>query len=132
MAIKPTVEVQGLREFRRDLKRIEPAVAKEMTHEIRAGAVPMLASARSLAPRLSGELSRSTRLSVTTKGVSIYSTLPQAPVLHWGATIEPRGAPITFPRTEFITKPVEAGADHLVESIGDGVERVASRLGWKR
>jgi hypothetical protein len=101
------IEIEGLTQFRKDLKRLEPAVAKEMTQDIRTGAAPMLASARSLAPRLSGELSRSIRLSVAV-----------------------RGAEIVFPRTEYITKPVEAGADALVENIGDSVERTANRLGW--
>jgi phage gpG-like protein len=128
--MKPVIETHGVKEFQRDLRRMQPEVAKELRQEIKAGAGPILASARLSAPKLSGTLARSIKLSVTARGVSIYSTVPYAPVVHWGGTISPRGVDITFARTEFITKSVEARADELVDDIGDSVERVAERLGW--
>jgi hypothetical protein len=126
------VEVNGVREFRRDLKKLEPAIDRELRGEIREAGATVLVRARSLAPRLTGELAQSLRLSVTQRGVSIYSALPQAPVLHWGGRIEPRGTAITFPRTEFITSAVEERADELLDDIGDGIERAALRAGWHR
>jgi hypothetical protein len=124
------VTTNGLREFRRDIRKLEPEVDKELGRELREVGGPVLSQARSLAPRLTGELARSLRLSVTQRSMSIYSTLPQAPVLHWGGTIRPRGVGITFPRTEFATRAILANADRLVDGIGDGVERAAERLGW--
>jgi hypothetical protein len=130
--IEPQIDVQGIREFRRDLKRLQPDIDRELRGEIREAGGVILVRARTLAPRLTGELARSLRLSVTQRGVSIYSPLPQAPVLHWGGTIEPRGAPITFPRTEFISQAVEDRADELLDDISDGVERAALKAGWHR
>lgn len=124
------LEVRGLREFRRDLRRIDPEVDKELRTSIRQSADRIRAEAASVAPYRSGALSRSLRISVTQRSASIYSTLPYAPVVHWGGTIEPKGVPIKFRRTEFISKAVERGADQLAEDIADGVERAARRTGW--
>jgi hypothetical protein len=127
----PSIEVKGLREFRRDLKRMDAATNKELSANLREGGGVVLTRARSLAPRLSGELANSLRLSVTQKAVSIYSTLPQAPVLHWGGRIEPRGVPIVFPRTEFGTRAAEEHGDELLENIADDIDRAAKPAGWR-
>jgi hypothetical protein len=132
VGIEPQVDVQGIREFRRDLKRLQPDIDRELRGDIREAGGKVLPVARAFAPTLTGELARSIRLSVTQRGVSIYSTLPQAPVLHWGGEISPRGVPITFPRTEFISEAVERQADELLDDIGDGVERAARKTGWHR
>lgn len=128
MADKPAAEVRGLREFRRDLRKLDTEADKELREGIRDAARTTLD--RADVPVRSGALKRSLKISVTARQVSIYSLLPYAPVVHWGGEIEPRGVPIRFPRTEFITKAVEAGADRLVEDIGDSVERAAKRAGW--
>jgi hypothetical protein len=132
MAREVQIETQGLREFRRDLKRMEPAIDKELRADIKAAAARVLAQAKADAPKQTGALSDSLRVSLTARGASIYSRLPYAPVVHWGGTIEPRGAPITFRATEFISRAIEAGADRLLDDIGDGVERAANRAGWHR
>ena len=62
---------------------------------------------------------------------SIGSTLAYAGVVHWGGVIRPRGVPITFPRTEFISRAVDDHTDQLVEDIADGVDRAARRAGWR-
>lgn len=131
MAQDVQVRVDGLREFRRDLRKVDREVDKELRGEIKDAANTVLEEARATAPIRTGALARSLKVSVTGRGASIYSALPYAPVVHWGGVIEPRGVPIRFPRTEFITRAVERGADRLVEDIGDGVERAAKRAGWK-
>jgi hypothetical protein len=125
------VRTQGLRELQRDLKRIAPEVAKGLRKDIRDIGRPVLAQARVNAPYLTGELSRSLRLSVTQRGISIYSTLPQAPVLHWGGTIRPRGTAIEFREDQFATRAVMMNAEPLVDDLGDTVERAARQLGWR-
>lgn len=132
VGVDADIDTPGLRDFRRDLKRLQPLIAKELTGELRDISQPVVIRAASLAPRLTGELARSLRVSVQQRGVSIYSTLPQAPVLHWGGTIRPRGVPITFPRTEFISRAVEEHADRLLDDVSDGVERASHRAGWHR
>jgi hypothetical protein len=128
----PIVDVSGWRVFRQELKHLDPEADKALRKGLREIGVPVLTRARSLAPRDTGELSRSIRLSVTKREMSIYSTLPQAPVLHWGGTISPRGTEITFPRTEFATRAVMEHADKLIEGIGDNFENAATRLGWRK
>lgn len=130
MAGEYDVEVNGLAAFRRDVKRLDPAVAKELQGELKDAAGRVLDEARAGAPRRTGALAASLRVSLTTRGASIYSRLPYAPVVHWGGTIRPRGAAITFPRTEFVTRAAHDNAERLLEDVGDAVERAATRTGW--
>lgn len=125
------IETVGLREFRRDLKKLDREIDKELVGDIRRAGGTYLTEARTEAPMKSGALAKSLKLSVTTRGVSIYSTVPYAGVVHWGGTIAPRGAPITFERTEFISKAVDRGADRLVDELSDSVEQAAKRAGWR-
>ena len=130
MANTAEVRVDGLREFRRDLKRLEPQADKELRLSIRDAARKIAAEAALAAPRRSGALAKSIRPYVSGARASIGSTLPYAGVIHYGGTIEPNGVPIKLPRTEFISKAVERGADELVDDIGDGIEKAALRVGW--
>ena len=84
-----------------------------------------------MAPVRTGALAKSLKVSVTTRGASIYSNLPYAPVVHWGGRIMPRGVAIDFKRTEFISKAAERHADQLAKNISDSVERAALRAGWR-
>lgn len=124
------VTVAGLRELRRDLRRLEPEVDKELRLRIKAAAGKVAVEAAALAPRRTGALARSIRPYVSGARASIASTLPYAPVVHWGGTIRPRGVPITFKRTEFISRAAARQADQLADEIGDGIEAAARRAGW--
>ena len=124
------VTVRGLKEFRRDLRRLEPEVDKELRKSIKAAAGKVAVEAAALAPRRTGTLARSIRPYVSGARASIGSTLPYAPVVHWGGTIRPRGVPITFAATEFISRAAARHADRLVDEIGDGIEAAADRVGW--
>lgn len=130
MADRPAIKIEGLAEFRRDLRKLDREADKELRGNIRAGAEKVLREAQADAPRRSGALARSLKISVTAKRASIYSNLPYAPVVHWGGTIKPRGVEIRFKRTEFISGAAERGADRLAEDIAQGVERAALRAGW--
>jgi phage gpG-like protein len=125
-----SLKVEGLAAFRRDLRKVDREVDKDLRQDIKDAAGRVLVEARGLAPMRTGALARSLKVSVTAKGASVYSTLPYAPVLHWGGTIAPRGAQIRFPRTEFISGPAERAADRLAEEISESVERAALRAGW--
>ena len=127
----PAIEVKGLREFRRDLKRLDSDVDRSLRGEIKDAAGEVLVDARSMAPIRTGALAKSLKVSVTTRGASIYSGLPYAPVVHWGGRIMPRGVAINFPRTQFISKAAERHADQLATDISDSVERAAKRAGWR-
>lgn len=124
------IETEGLAALRRDLKRLDPLIDRELRDAIRDAAGKVAITAGALAPRRSGELAHSIRPFVSGAKASIGSTVPYAGVVHWGGTIRPRGEPITFKRTEFITRAVDDHADQIVQDMGDGVERAARRAGW--
>jgi hypothetical protein len=126
------VQVKGMAPLRRALNRLEPEANKELGGRLREMASNVLEDARPGIPRLTGELAASFRISVTQRRVTIYSRLPQAPVVHWGGTIEPRGVPINFPRTDFLTRVLEAQRDELVDDVADAFDDVTSRVGWQR
>ena len=130
----PAVRVQGLREFRRDLRRLQPEVAKGLTKELKAAGDKVAKAAQSdpRTPRRTGEYARSIRPYVTARGVSVGSRLPQAGVVHWGGTIRPRGVPIKFEPHPTVLEAAERQVGTLVDDIGDAVESAARRTGWHR
>jgi hypothetical protein len=126
-----TVNTAGLREFRRDLRRLEPELDKELRKELRTAVAIIAARAASIAPRQSGALARSYRPFVTARSAGIRSALPYAPVIEYGGTISPRGAEIRFAQRLPVTTAVERYADKLVDDFGDAVERAADHTGWR-
>lgn len=128
---EPTVRVEGLRELRRDLRRLQPELDKQLRKDIKAAADKVAAAARANAPRRTGRYADSIKSYVTGTTASVGSRLPQAGVLHWGGTIKPRGVSITFPARPVISDAVDRQADQLVEDIGDAVDTAARRAGWK-
>jgi hypothetical protein len=116
-----TVNTAGLREFRRDLRRLEPELDKELRKELRTAVAIIAARAASIAPRPF----------VTARSAGIRSALPYAPVIEYGGTISPRGAEIRFAQRLPVTTAVERYADKLVDDFGDAVERAADHTGWR-
>lgn len=128
----PVITTHGLRELRRDLKRLEPEVAKELRKDIRAAAEKVAVDARTHAVKRTGGYARSIRPYVTAKGASVGSRLPQAGVLHWGGTIRPRGSAITFRARPVVSEALDRRTDEIVDDLGDAVERAARKVGWHR
>jgi phage gpG-like protein len=129
---RPAVHVEGLRELQRDLKRLEPEVAKLLRSDIKAVAGRVALEARATAVKRTGRYAGSIRPYVTLRGASVGSRLPQAGVLHFGGTIRPRGIPIVFPARPVISQAVDRNTDRLVHEMGDAVEQAALRVGWHR
>lgn len=127
------LRVEGLREFRRDLKRLSPELDRELAKEIKSAAQTVAREARAdpRTPRRTGRYANSIRVYAAKGGASVGSRLPQAGVLHWGGTIRPRGVPIEFPRRAVIFDAAERQSPRLVEDVGDAVERAARKAGWK-
>lgn len=130
MADDFAVGTDGLREFRRDLKRLDPAVARELQTELRDAAGKVAAQAALLAPRRTGRLARSYRAFVRLRAAGVRSSLPYAPVIEYGGSIQPRGVDILFKRAEPVTRAVERQAGMIVDEFGDAVERAADKTGW--
>jgi phage gpG-like protein len=124
------VEIEGLREFRRDLRRLDSGIDRELRGSIREAAGKVAVTAAGLAPRRTGALARSIRPYVSGARASVGSRLPYAGVVHFGGMIRPRGVPISFKPTEFISRAVESHANALVDDLGDAIEHAARRAGW--
>jgi hypothetical protein len=119
--------------FNESLRAIEKDTTKELSKALREEANKVRDKVRTSTarPYRTGKLRRSVKTSVRGKyNASLYSLLPQAGVLHWGGTIRPRGVPITFPKTEFVTAEVLAGADEFEERIADRFDEISHRHGW--
>lgn len=127
------LEISGLKDFRRDLKRLEPEADKELQRELKQGATKVANTARATARtfKRSGSYARSIRTFNAKGGVSIGSRLPQAGVLHWGGTISPRGVPIEFPRRSVVYDAAEAQMEDLYDQAANAVQRAAKRAGFK-
>ena len=124
------VQTQGLAELRRDLKKLDPLIDRELRDAIREAADKVAVTAGALAPRDSGALAHSIRPYVAGAKASVGSTLPYAGWIEFGGTIRPRGVPITREGTGMVGRAVEDHADQIVEDIGDGIDQAARRAGW--
>jgi phage gpG-like protein len=124
------VRIEGLAELRRDLRKMQPDTLKEMRSELKAAAVIVAVASRPLAARRSGTLAASFRPGTAGNTAFVRSRLPYAAVHEFGGTIRPKGAPITIKAQPAPTRALEAATDRIVDSIGDGIERVAGRNGW--
>ena len=78
------VDVDGLKAFRRDLKKYAPAVDKALRKRWREAMKPVIADARAHSPRKSGALARGIRPKITQSEISIVSTAPYARLFEFG------------------------------------------------
>lgn len=125
------IEVEGLREFRRDLRRLEPEIDKQLRADIRKAVRTVAAEAAAIAPRRSGALAASYKPFVTSRGAGVASTLPYAPIIEYGGTINPRGVPIKFTRRMPVTVAAERAQARIVDRLGESVDAAARRAGWR-
>jgi hypothetical protein len=51
-------------------------------------------------------------------------------VVHWGGTIKPRGVPIKFEASEFITRAMDTEADNVARALAAGLDDSIRAAGW--
>lgn len=124
------VRLEGFREFRRDLRKLQPEVDKQLRKDLRVAAKKVANEAGAHEHRGTGRYARSIRPYITARGVSIGSNLPQAGVLHFGGTIRPKGVPIVFQPRPVVSEALDRNTDRIVDSVGDAVEAAARKAGW--
>lgn len=78
------VEIDGLREIMRDLKRLDPAVNKALRGRLRNAVKKVIDDAQRRAPKKSGKLARMIKPSVTNKGAALASKAPHARIHEFG------------------------------------------------
>ena len=103
--------IEGLAEFRRNLKKIAPETDKAVGRKLRTIARQVRDDARSRAPvGDTGSLRKSIKHSVTQSQMSLISNLPYANAHEWGTKeplsdrtqIKPRGVPIRIQRSQML------------------------------
>lgn len=129
----PLPATLAIEKFNADLRDIQRGTEKELIKELRALGNEARDKVRSSTARpfRTGRTRRGIKTSVRRKvEVSLYSLDPQAPVWNWGGTIKPRGTPITFPRTEFVSGVVEKEGADFDERIAERFDEIAHRNGF--
>lgn len=119
--------------FDESLRAIEKDTEKELLKEMRrVGDEARDAVRRSTEPPYrTGTLRKSIRTSVRRKSeISLYSTLPQAPVWEFGGKIAPKGAAIDIPQTNFVRGTVLAIGDDIDDRLADAFDEISHRHGW--
>lgn len=130
----PPVRVKGLKELRRDLKQIDKGLTKEVTKAQKSAAGPAARRASQLAPRgdtAKPNLADSVRPFASGTRAGIRINQPYAGVQNFGGSIRPRGTPITIRATGFATKAVEESMDDFIDDLGDNIDALAVRHGFR-
>lgn len=128
MAKNQTVQIEGLTELRRDLKAIDKKLPRELTKAQRKALESTAKKAAALAPKRTGKLAASIRPFATAKTAGLRSRLPYAAVIHWGSR---SSNPAEIKGRPFASKAVEADLDRVVEAMGDAVDDLARRHGFR-
>ena len=121
-----SVQVIGLRDLRRDLKAIGQGLPRELTKAQKEAGEVIARRARELAPRRSGRLAASIKVSAAGTRVAVKSSLPYASPVHWGWRA--RG----IVGQPFLWQAVEEKRDEYVDALGDAIEALARRHGFHR
>lgn len=137
----------GLAQFRRDLKKIDESLSKEVTKYLRAMARKTQREAKTLAPvgkpyirkgkqHRPGTLRNSIRYSATQRQMSLYSNNEYAPAHEWGTTgqgdsrVQPRGVPIKIRRRQMLGKAVVSRIPEMEQELLDMVDHLAQVNGF--
>lgn len=130
MAQDFAVNVEGLAEFRRDLRRLDHEAGDEVRETLEHGAEIVAVQAALLAPRRTGALAASYRAYTRGNRVGVRSPLPYAGVIEFGGTISPRGTPFLIQRSAPVRRAALRQADAMVHELERGIERAARQTGW--
>lgn len=106
-----SVQIDGLSEFLRDLKKLEPEVSKGFRTRLRKAVKVVADDARRRAPKKSGKLAKGIVPSVTNTGVVLRSKAPHARMHEFG------GRHRVFGRDVWVFQPAQP---HVFPAVKDG------------
>lgn len=130
MAVNNGIVVQGLAEFRLAARRAAAANPRLITSGLKKAGVPILAEARTRAPRRTGRLAGSLTTSVRGSRADIVSSVPYAGGAEWGRFGVWSGFPGSPPR--FVVPAVESRLDAASLVLERELRDVISIYGWAR
>ena len=124
------IVIDGLNEFRASLRAAIGKAPTQLVTALKLGGEPILAEARSRAPRLTGALAASYRASVRGSTGDIVSTVPYGGGSEWGRLGKWAGWSGTPPRT--VWPAVENKAEEAMLIIEEALQEVLTAQGWFR
>lgn len=121
------VRIEGLAELRRDLRAMQPDVLKEVRGVLKDGARVVADKGRELAPRghRAIPVSRKPRVRLADSlrpGTAGNSAFVRSPAAY--GLIEEK-------RIGFMSRALRESETQIVDAIGDSIDAVADRHGWK-
>ena len=125
------IGVDGLAQLRRDLRRLQPEALKEVRGALKDGAEVVARASGPLAHHRTGTLAAGYRAGTGGNTAFVRNRVPYAAVHEFGGTIAPKGTPITIRANPAIHRAFDAKADRVIDIVGDGIEAVARRNGWR-
>lgn len=129
--IAVAIEIKGLAEFRRDVRRAEAANPRLTTLALKAAAVPIIARARATMPSVSGDLQKGLKSSVRGTVGKIVSNVPYAGGSEWGMRGKWEGWVSRYgPKPRFVYPAVEASAPEVMEILDRELRDVIRIYGW--
>lgn len=125
MARRP-IEVQGLAQLRRDLRKVDKESVLEVRRTIREGARIVASEAASLS---TGRVAAGFRGTTSgTRGVVRNPFLP-ARFLEYG--FHPRGGSTFVEPRSYVGRAIERREGDVINALGDGLDRAARSAGWR-
>lgn len=126
-SIDVTVEIDGIKQLDRELKRLHPAVQRELKGDLKDIAQGV---AREAASR-SGAHSFSYRGAATGRSASVRSTGQHgfvARFLEFG--FHPRGGSTFVEGRNIVGRVIADREQEIIDDIGDSIDKAARRAGW--
>ena len=110
---------------------MQPDARREITKKLKVGAAIVATAARPLARRKTGKLAAGYRPGASGNSAFVRNRVPYAGVHEFGGTIAPKGTAFQIKAHPAASRALELNADRIVDSIGDGLDEVAARHGWR-
>jgi phage gpG-like protein len=129
--VADAVRIEGYAELRRDLRALPREAGREFQKGFKAGAEVVATAARPLAVRRTGRLAESFRAGTSGNSAFVRSRLPYAGVQEFGGVIRPKGAAIAIAANPAVTRALDENADKIADTLGDGFDAAARRLGFR-
>jgi hypothetical protein len=127
------VRIHGLTEFRRALRAVDRAAARELTAGLKRAGEPAIRRAAELAPVRKGDLRGSYRARVAGPRAFLESAVPYGPGAEWGSRGKWRGFERLGPRGERIAgRAVTDEADAIFRIVTDELTELITIGGWAR
>ncbi len=122
------VEVKGLKELDRQLKQLEPKLAKKvMRKAVSAGAEPIRKEARRLAPRRTGFLAKNIIKSVKRRGSTVIAKIGTTKAAFYGIFVE-FGTKTGTPMKPFLRPAFDTQARRAIGVISDKIAAELKRV----